>query len=57
MSTDGGVSWTGLGLPTELTNVVAVALGVDGKNLYVATANTSIANPLVGVYRIRLSTP
>lgn len=56
-SADGGATWAALTLPSNLRNVTAVALGVDGQNLYVATASGTYAYGTEGVYRVRLSGP
>ena len=57
MSADGGATWTALALPSELRNVTAVALGVDRRNLYVATTFGTYANGAEGVYRVPLGGP
>ena len=56
-SADGGETWTALPLPSDLRNVVAVALGVDRRNLYVSTIYGTYARGTEGVYRVPLSAP
>jgi len=61
-SADGGATWSEIALPCagppcSRKSITALALGIDGQNLYVATASGGGSDGSEGIYRLRLPAP